>query len=106
MKKYACITKEGKIEILTEEQILQFLLQGVLFEEIYELGKKMEIQIKLVPAKKNSSDSPKEIQSEPKKKNSAAEVKSHNNSSNNGTPKKNKKTKRTALSEFDETIQF
>ena len=53
MKQYVCI-REEQILVLTEEEIKEHLFDGVMFEDIYELGKGMEIQIRLVPSKKTN----------------------------------------------------
>lgn len=57
MKQYACV-REGQVEILTEEDITTQTLQGTVFEQIFELGKEMEIQIRLVNKKTTSTDTP------------------------------------------------
>jgi hypothetical protein len=50
MKRYACLFGET-IQIKTEEEITEHLLSGgEMFEQIIELGREMEIQIKLVPS--------------------------------------------------------
>lgn len=51
VKQYACL-REGRIVLLTEEEIKQHLLRGEMFEQIFEIGREMEIQIKLVPSSK------------------------------------------------------
>ncbi|MCB9637667.1 MAG: hypothetical protein H6728_17590 [Myxococcales bacterium] len=74
MKRYACIV-EDQIQIKTEEEITEHLLGGgEMFEQIIELGREMEIQIKLVPSsnKSKSSDDDNGISAKPKKKKSAS----------------------------------
>ena len=57
MKRYACIAKE-QIQLLTEEEITAHLLRGgEMFESIIELGREMEIQIKLIPSR-NANPTP------------------------------------------------
>lgn len=51
MKRYVCIS-DNEITLLNEEEITTQLLQGTMFDEIFELGRAMELQIRLVPAKK------------------------------------------------------
>jgi hypothetical protein len=51
MKQFVCM-RDGEIALLTEEEITQRLLEGTMFDEIFELGRGMELQIRLVPAKK------------------------------------------------------
>jgi len=66
MKQYVCI-REEQILVLTEEEIRDHLFKGVMFEDIYELGRGMELQIRLVPAKKtnvNKDDNGKEEDAE------------------------------------------
>jgi len=60
MKRFVCI-QEDDISLLTEEEITQQLLQGTMFDEIFELGRAMELQIRLVPSKKAKAkkDKPK-----------------------------------------------
>lgn len=54
MKRFVCI-REDEIALLTEEEITKKLLEGTMFDEIFELGRGMELQIRLVPAKKNKA---------------------------------------------------
>jgi hypothetical protein len=54
MKRFVCV-REDQTMLLTEEEITQHLLNGQMFEEIYELGRQMELQIRLVPARKTSN---------------------------------------------------
>lgn len=54
IKRYACI-QEDSVAVLTEEEITQQLIEGEAYDEIFELGRKMEIQIRLVPVKKEKS---------------------------------------------------
>ena len=51
VKRYVC-SRDDEIKILDEEEITQHLLDGVMFDEIFELGREMEVQIRLVPAGK------------------------------------------------------
>jgi len=50
MKKYVCM-REGQVEILTDEQITEKTKVGEFFKEYFELGKEMELVIKLLPKK-------------------------------------------------------
>ncbi len=50
MKKYVCM-REGQVEILTDEQITEKTKAGEFFKEYFELGKEMELVIKLLPKK-------------------------------------------------------
>lgn len=50
MKRYVCI-REEQVLLLFEEEITQHLLKGQMFDEIFELGREMELQIRLVPSK-------------------------------------------------------
>ncbi len=54
VKRYICIREED-VEVLTEEQIKEKLLEGIKFDEIFEMGREMEVQIRLVPAKNKRS---------------------------------------------------
>ncbi len=57
MKRYVCV-REEQILLLSNEEITQHLLKGQMFDEIFEVGREMELQIRLVPsksAKKNIS---------------------------------------------------
>ena len=72
MKRFVCI-QEDDIRLLNEEEITQQLLQGTMFDEIFELGRPMELQIRLVPAKKTKDKAPQEEEEETK-----AETKSSN----------------------------
>lgn len=69
LKRYACVN-EDQILLLTEEEITQHLLEGIMFEEIIELGRTMEVQIRLVPAgktKKSKSKTPSAKEAKPDK---------------------------------------
>jgi len=66
VKQYVCI-QENQSQVLTEEEITENLLQGVKFEEIFEIGREMEVQIRLVPAK-SKAKSKKITESEPVEK--------------------------------------
>ncbi|MDX9702795.1 MAG: hypothetical protein RBU23_07110 [Candidatus Auribacterota bacterium] len=48
MKQYVCI-REGNIQILSEEEIVQRTKQGEFFQSYFEVGREMEIMIKLAP---------------------------------------------------------
>ncbi|MEW6536057.1 MAG: hypothetical protein AB1454_10610 [Candidatus Auribacterota bacterium] len=50
MKQYICI-KEGSVVILTEDEISEKTRAGEFFQQYYELGREMELMIKLVPRK-------------------------------------------------------
>ena len=56
MKRFVCI-REDEIALLTEEEITQKLLEGTMFDDIFELGRGMELQIRLVPSKKAKAKS-------------------------------------------------
>lgn len=58
MKRYVCI-KEGTIEMLSEEEIIERTKNGEFFQEYFEVGREMEIMIKLSPKKSTSSSSSK-----------------------------------------------
>ena len=50
MKQYVCI-REGNVQILNEEEIVERTKQGEFFQTYFEVGREMEIQIKLAPKK-------------------------------------------------------
>ena len=52
VKRYACI-REEKVVIITEAEITERVLGGERFDDIFEVGRQMEIQIRLVPTKKS-----------------------------------------------------
>lgn len=58
MKQFICM-KENHIEILTEEQITERTKGGVFFQQYYEIGREMELMIKLVPKKADETAAPK-----------------------------------------------
>lgn len=47
MKNYVCI-KENQIDILSEEQITEKVKAGEFYKEYFEIGKEMELVIKLI----------------------------------------------------------
>ena len=51
MKQYVCVT-DGKTEILSEEQITEKVKAGQFYQQYYEIGKEMELVIKLIPKPK------------------------------------------------------
>ncbi len=55
MTRYVCV-REDEVLLLEEDEIIQHLLKGAMFDEIFELGKAMELQIRLVPSKKKNTD--------------------------------------------------
>lgn len=55
MKRFVCV-REEQILLLGEEEIMEHLLQGHIFDEIFELGREMELQIRLVPSKGKKAD--------------------------------------------------
>lgn len=58
MKRFVCV-REDQMMLLTEEEIMEHLLQGQIFDEIFELGREMELQIRLVPSKgKKATEKP------------------------------------------------
>lgn len=60
MKQFACIIDE-KVTVLNEEEVTEHILQGERFEHIFELGREMEIQIRLVPTKKTAAKKAKPL---------------------------------------------
>lgn len=50
MKRYVCV-RNDEVLLLEETEIIQHLLKGAMFDEIFEVGKEMELQIRLVPSK-------------------------------------------------------
>ncbi|TNE47927.1 MAG: hypothetical protein EP343_17775 [Deltaproteobacteria bacterium] len=56
MKRYVCV-REDEVLLLEEDEIIQHLLKGAMFDEIFELGKAMELQIRLVPSKNKNTSS-------------------------------------------------
>ena len=60
MKQYICI-REGNIELLKEEELVEKTKNGEFFQSYFEVGREMEISIKLVPKKKPGADKKKAV---------------------------------------------
>lgn len=48
MKQFVCI-REGQIQILNEEEIVERVKKGEFFQTYFEIGREMELVIKLAP---------------------------------------------------------
>lgn len=62
MKQYVCI-KEGTIEILNEDQIGEKTRNGEFYQTYFELGREMQLMIKLIPKKDTPVSSKKKSES-------------------------------------------
>lgn len=60
MKQYICM-REGNIELLTEEELVAKTKKGEFFQSYFEVGREMEISIKLVPKKTTAPADKKKI---------------------------------------------
>ncbi len=65
MKQYVCI-REGNVQILNEEEIVERTKQGEFFQTYFEVGREMEIQIKLAPKKIAGATTAKKKANSPK----------------------------------------
>gem|GEM_PF-2107569 len=66
MKQFVCM-REGQIQILSEEEIVERIKKGEFFQTYFEVGREMELLIKLAPkggavqntAKKRTAPAPR-----------------------------------------------
>ena len=57
VKKFVCISQD-KAEILTEDEVAARALEGEVYDQMYEVGREMELQIRLVPKKSKAAEAP------------------------------------------------